>query len=451
MTLPTHHSQQDITGRATGHNNRLIIIGNGMASNRLLEALGNHHPYGDIMVFSEEHVAHYNRIMLSPLLAGETQLAAITPHDSAWYQQRRIQIKLNRRIVHIDSSQRVIICDQGETFQYQHLVIATGSSCYRPNIPGAQASNVIGFRELNDVNYLNALPKQANHHVTVIGGGLLGVEAAVGLKAQGLKVTLLHRNTILMNRQLDQQGSEFLKNALADRGIEIYTGAADIELHQNHQQVAAVSWKTKSDMSQQLPEQQLPEQQLPKTQHTGQQQTTQAVVFATGVIPNKTLGELAGLACDRGILVDERMRTSEDHIYALGECCQFESNTYGLVAPIWDQVEVLAAQLLSQCVPPYQERQHLTKLKVSGLDVHSVGQVHAQPDQHCWSYSDPAAGIYKKVIVCDNTNALVGALCIGDVHDSQWYFELLRSQQSVSHFGMDLVFGEQPCLADIPA
>ena len=259
-----------------------------------------------------------------------------------------------------------------------------------------------------------------------------------------------------MNRQLDLQGSEFLKNALTDRGIEIYTGAADIELHQNHQQVVSVSWKTKSDMSQQLPEQQLPEQQLPeqqrpKTQHTGQQQTTQAVVFATGVRPNKTLGELAGLACDRGILVDERMRTSEDHIYALGECCQFESSTYGLVAPIWDQVEVLSAQLLSQSVPPYQERQHLTKLKVSGLDVHSVGQVHAQPDQHCWSYSDPGAGIYKKVIVCDNTDTLVGALCIGDVHDSQWYFKLLRSQQSVSQFGIDLVFGEQSCLADIPA
>ena len=441
MTLKKHNRQKYTKYTVQEHNNRLIIIGNGMASNRLLEALGCHHPYGDIVVFSEEQVAHYNRIMLSPLLAGDTQLDAITPHDSGWYQQRRIQIKLNRRVAHIDSNKRSVICDKGEIFHYRHLVVATGSTCHRPNIPGAQSINVIGFRELNDVNYLHTLSTQANHHVTVIGGGLLGVEAAVGLRSQGLEVTLLHRNNILMNRQLDQQGSDFLKEAITERGVKVYTDAADIQLHEVNQRVAAVSWKTRADLSQQQPE---PQQPKP-------QQATQAVIFATGVIPNKTLGELAGLACDRGILVDERMRTSDDHIYALGECCQFESSTYGLVAPIWDQVEVLAAQLLSQSVSPYQERQHLTKLKVSGLDVHSVGQVHAQPDQHCWSYSDPDAGIYKKVIVCDNTNTLMGALCVGDVNDSQWYFDLLRSQQPVSQFGMDLVFGEQSCLADIPA
>lgn len=414
--------------------NQLIIIGNGMASNRLLEELGTHHPFDQILIFSNEAVAHYNRIMLSPLLAGETTLTQITPHDEDWYQQRRARILLNTVVENIDIQAKRLQSSDGECYHFSQLVIATGSQSFIPNLTGADSRNVSGFRDIRDVDQLlTRLPelKQA----TVIGGGLLGVEAAVGLKTQGVDVTLLHRNPILMNRQLDAEGSILLTQALQQRGVDVQTGATDIELISDQQQVSAISYQHNN---------------------TRIHIDTQAVIFATGIQPTISIAENNAILCDKGILVDERMRTSADSIYALGECCQFEQFTYGLVAPIWDQAKVLAAELLqasslqtstsrtnTQETPVYREQQHLTKLKVSGLDVHSVGEFNALDGDDVLTLRDAHQGIYKKVILRNNT--LAGALCIGEVADSQWYFELMRNQTDIRSIRDALLFGKDIC------
>lgn len=402
--------------------NNLVIIGNGMAANRLLEALGNQHPFDEILVLSGETSAHYNRIMLSPLLAGETTLEAITPHDDSWYQQRRIRVLLNHQVSNINTTDKMIICANGSTFYYQALVIATGSESFIPSLPGVDANNVIGFRDLYDVDYM--LKNAQNIKIaTVVGAGLLGVEAAVGLRSHGIDVTLLHRNPVLMNRQLDKEASDLLNTALEQRGIRVVTGADHIRINSNKRHADAIHWQAES---------------------TDNTQATDLVVFATGIKPTIQVAQLAGLMCDRGIQVDERMRTSHDGIYALGECCQFEQFTYGLVAPIWEQVNVLAAELTqNNNTQSYRENLHLTKLKVSGLDVHSLGQITAESGDEEIIYRDPQQAVYKKIIL--RNNRLAGALCVGDVVDSQWYFELMRNGNDVSAYRSLLTFGQAFC------
>lgn len=407
--------------------NTLVIIGNGMASNRLLEQLGEDHPFEQILVLSNEAVPHYNRIMLSPLLAGDTQLSQITPHDEHWYQQRRIRILLNHSVTRLDVAQRQLECGQ-RRIGFSQLVIATGSQPSIPHLPHADAHNVSGFRDIRDVErMLEQLPQLS--HVCVIGAGLLGVEAAVGLRSQGVDVSLLHRNPVLMNRQLDASAAGLLHQSLQQRGIAVHSGISQIELQAREQRVSAVSWNTASSAQ-------------------PQQQPTELVIFTTGVSP---LIRLAGqqLACDRGILVDQYMRTSVNGIYALGECCQFEQHTYGLVAPIWDQAEVLAQQLIQPArqhdLQVYREQSHLTKLKVSGLDVHSLGRVEASAGEETLSYFDEQAMVYKKIIL--RNNRISGALCLGDVRDSQWYFELMRNQDCVKQLRDQLLFGRAACVA----
>jgi len=405
--------------------NNLIIIGNGMASNRLLEELGSDHPFDQILVLSGETSAHYNRIMLSPLLAGETTLEAITPHDEDWYQKRRIQVHLNHWVSEIHPAEKSLHCTNGSEFFYSALVIATGSESFIPDIPGVDADNVIGFRDLYDVDYM--LEKTPTiKHATVIGAGLLGVEAAVGLKAHGVKVSLLHRNPVLMNRQLDQEASDILTGALHQRDVQVVTQCQNIQISSNNRHAQSISW-----------------------QQAGQtvQQKTDLVVFATGIKPTTQVAQMAGVLCDRGIQVDERMRTSTDHIYSLGECCQFEQFTYGLVAPIWEQAKVLAAELSSPDNNlAYIENQHLTKLKVSGLDMHSLGRIDASSGDDELTYRDKESGVYKKIIL--DGNNLVGALCVGDVNDSQWYFELMRQQNDISAMRQSLLFGKTFCCSD---
>ena len=402
--------------------NNLVIIGNGMAANRLLEELGNQHPFDEILVLSGETSAHYNRIMLSPLLAGETTLAEITPHDDNWYQTRRIRVLLNHWVSDIRHSDNMIVCANSAQFSYQALVMATGSESFIPALPGVDAENVIGFRDLHDVDYM--LERSTNmNKATVIGAGLLGVEAAVGLRSHGIDVTLLHRNPVLMNRQLDDEASDLLTTALEQRGIRVVTGADNIRIHKNNNLADTIRWNKSEDDT---------------------EATTDLVVFATGIKPTIKVAQLAGLLCDRGIQVDECMRTSVEGIYALGECCQFEQFTYGLVAPIWEQAKVLAAELKDKSSTlAYQENQHLTKLKVSGLDVHSLGQIYAESGDEEIVLRDPQQAIYKKLIL--NNNRLVGALCVGDVIDSQWYFSLMRNGDDVSAYRSLLTLGQAFC------
>lgn len=415
-------------------NGNLIIIGNGMASNRILETLGTEHPFHAIHVFSDERCSHYNRIMLSPLLAQETTLAGITPHSTEWYAERRIQIHLSQPVSNIDTGQQNITTHSGQCFDYSKLVFATGSRSAIPALPGTDATNVLGFRTMSDVDHmLDRIPDI--QHATVIGAGLLGVEAAVGLKAQGIDVTLMHRNPVLMNRQLDTIASDILKSELKRRGIDVLTGVnPEALLTHNSSEARAVEYVVRND-----------------PQRIKYHRPTQLVVFATGILPNKELAADAGLAVDRGIGVNAWMQTSAEHVFSLGECCQYEHQTYGLVAPIWDQATVVAQQLLGQQtdVAPYQEREHLTKLKVSGIDIHSIGQFNPSPEadpltgqqDEVITLEDLDKGIYKKLVI--NNQRIKGALCIGDVIDSGWYYDLMNQDANIHSYRDLLILGQR--------
>ena len=401
---------------------RLLIIGNGLAANRLLEELDVQHPFSEILLLDNEGVEHYNRIMLSPLLAGEVSLDTITPHGESWYQARRIRRLSPWPVSRIDTAQRRVYRDNGEALGYEQLVIATGSRSALPALPGVDHPAVYGFRSLADVNALLKAGENATRAI-VVGGGLLGIEAAVGLRQRGLAVTLLHRNPVLMNRQLDTDAAALLCKALTQRGIDVITGVSPIEvLHGINGELRGLALDRQGEI---------------------RQLETELLVFATGIHANTELARQAGLTVNRGIVVDAALRSSADQVFAIGECCEFDGNCYGLVAPIWDQVRVLAAQLRGDHTARYSERQHLTKLKVSGLDVHSMGQFTAEPGDECLSLSDPARGVYKKLLL--RNSRLIGLLCLGDVRDSLWYAELLESGQSVAPLRQQLLFGRAYC------
>ncbi|MGB1092568.1 MAG: NAD(P)/FAD-dependent oxidoreductase [Oceanobacter sp.] len=409
----------------------LVIVGNGMAANRILELIGDSHPFDVIHVLSEESIPHYNRIMLSPLLASETTLAGITPHDDNWYKSRKIQVHLNTKAIELNTQQKRVLASGGIVFNYDALVIATGSRSFIPDLPGThEATNVIGFRDMNDVNHmLESLPTL--RHATVIGAGLLGVEAAVGLKMQGAEVTLMHRNPVLMNRQLDAKASGILNAELRRRGIDVQTGVNPSELTLENGKATEVYYSNSAKESCTLP--------------------TDLVVFATGIQPNTDLAKSSGLLTQRGVCVDQHMRTHDEHIFSIGECCEFEGATYGLVAPIWDQAKVIAHQL--QHWPEihdesdrlaYVENEHLTKLKVSGLDMHSMGDFNPKDEEaEIITLDASPEGIYKKLVIRDNR--IQGVLCVGEVRDSGWYFDLLKSQTDISDIRTQLIFGKAWC------
>ncbi len=423
----------------------LVIVGNGMAANRVLEQLGIDHPFDAIHVLSDEAIPHYNRIMLSPLLAQETTLEAITPHNALWYQQRHIQIHLNAAVDHIDTQTRHITTVTGEQFPYTALVLATGSRSSIPPLPGLEhkPANVLGFRTMTDVDAMLAATGKIQH-ATVIGAGLLGVEAAVGLKSQGLNVTLMHRNPVLMNRQLDATASGILQRELESRGVDVRTGVNPLNIDSDATTglATAIHYEDRAD----------------KRSHT---LNTDLIVFATGIIPNAEQAKAAGLDVGRGIKVNSRMHASAANTYSLGECCEFEGATYGLVAPIWEQAKTLAHELLrykhydhdAQHIPAalesehqpkhYCEQDHLTKLKVSGVDMHSMGRYEPEEGDEVMNLQDLAAGVYKKLVI--NNNRIVGVLCVGDVLDSGWYFDLLCQQADISDLRTNLLFGKAWC------
>jgi nitrite reductase (NADH) large subunit len=412
---------------------QLVIIGNGLATMQLLKELDHQTDY-QVTVLSAENVPHYNRIMLSSLLAQETDLESITPCDNAWYQERNIQVLLNHRVSHIDPESRSLSCENGARFQFDKLVFATGSRAFIPEMPGTQMPDVLdgvmGFRKLIDVDFMQTI-KSRYQKAIVVGAGLLGIEAAVGLVKQGMDVTLLHRRDVLMNRQIDAKASELLITELQGRGINIVTGHGPVALHQSHKPESAKGKVCAVSLD------------------NGDKLQADLVVFATGIVPCTPLAQRTGLVVEKGICVDAQLQTSHDDIYALGECCEFEGNTYGLVAPIWNQASVLAKQLVRKQddeLPVYYEESFATKLKVSGIDVHSMGVINAnETELECeiLEYNDIERSIYKKILISDHK--VVGAVLYGDVADSQWYFELLQQERNIEAFRQDLIFGKAFC------
>ncbi|WP_273526343.1 FAD-dependent oxidoreductase, partial [Pseudomonas sp.] len=380
---------------------KLVMIGNGMAGVRTLEELLKlTNELYDITVFGAEPHPNYNRILLSPVLAGEQQFEEIVLNDLDWYAENDIRLMLKRKVVKIDRVKRRVIADDGSEAEYDRLLIATGSNPFILPIPGNDLQGVIGYRDIADTQVMMETAK-THKHAVVIGGGLLGLEAANGLKLRGMDVTVVHIGAWLMERQLDKTAGTLLQSALESRGLKFLLPKQTAELIGNDEgRVKAVRFAD------------------------GEVIPADLVVMAAGIRPNSELAEQAGLPCNRGILVNDTLQTYDPRIYAVGECANHRGTAYGLVAPLFEQAKVCANHLAMLGFSRYLGSVTSTKLKVTGIDLFSAGDFAGSEGTESRGYSDAAAGSYKKLVI--KGNKLVGACIYGETLDGAWYFDLLR-------------------------
>lgn len=396
----------------------LVIIGSGMAGGRLLDEIVRRQPNRfKISVFGEEQHPNYNRIMLSPLLAGDVSKDEIVLNSHEWYAEHNITLFAGERILDIDRTSKRLRSHTGTELTYDHLVFATGSRPAKVAASGQHLSNIFDFRTIDDVDAILDTAKVANHAV-VIGGGLLGLEAAYGLAVKGVKTTVIHRSGHLLNRQLDKQAAEMLRLSLLERGIETLLNTEVDAFHGD---------STVNSM----------------TLNNGDLLNADLVIIATGITPNTLLAKTASLEVNRGIAVDDQLFTSDEHISALGECIEHRGETFGLVAPIWDQARILADRLVFSVTSAYATKATPTKLKISGIDLFSAGEVNGQPDDRILLLQDKARRAYRKLIIRNKT--LIGIVLFGDVQDGNWYYELLEQQIKIDHLLPTLLFGQAYC------
>ncbi|MCF6236286.1 MAG: nitrite reductase large subunit NirB [Gammaproteobacteria bacterium] len=391
------------------------MIGNGMAGMRTIEELLKLAPDAyDITIFGAEPFGNYNRIMLSPVLAGEKTIDEIMINDLQWYKNNNITLHANKTVVEINRAEKKVIAEDGTFESYDRLLIATGSNPFMLPVPGGKLSGVIGFRDIHDVDTMLDSAKTKKKAV-VIGAGLLGLEAANGLKLQGMDVTVVHIMDCLMERQLDKPAAKLLQSELESRGIKFLLDARTQEiLGDDH--VSRIRFADGAEIEADL------------------------VVMAVGIRPNFELAQKADLECDRGIVVSETMLSSDPSVYSVGECVQFEEHTYGLVAPLFDMAKVCASQLADIDHKHYVHTETSTKLKVSGVDLFSAGIINGNEATDDIIFQDPANGVYKKIILQDHK--IVGVVLYGDTFDGSWYFELLREATDVSEMRSHLLFGQ---------
>jgi len=396
---------------------RLVVVGNGMAAMRTVEELLQHAPDAyDITVFGAEPRGNYNRILLSPLLAGDAAREQIMSHPLQWYQERGIALHVGDPVVSIDRRQRRVISAAGVVAGYDRLLLATGSDPVRLKVRGHDLSGVFSFRSLDDVDGMLAQAGNARDAV-VIGGGLLGLEAACGLARQGLSVTVVHIRERVMDRQLDDEAAAFLCRTMEERGIR-FRLAAHTEAFEGDGAVQRVRLEDGSSIPAQL------------------------VVVAAGITPRTELARACGLKCDRGILVDDTLQTFDPAIYAVGECVQHRGATYGLVAPLWEQARVCAAHLAERGVTRFRGSRPSAQLKVSGIAVFSAGDPAKAAGAESIRYADRAAGIYKRLWVRENR--LQAAVLYGDTRNAAWYADLIEHQRDISPWREELLLGEAP-------
>ncbi|TVV75117.1 nitrite reductase large subunit NirB [Sphingomonas solaris] len=392
----------------------LVVIGNGMAGCRAVEELLERDPgrYA-VTIIGAESLVNYNRIMLSPVLAGEKTFDQIVINDHAWYEGNNIRLITGDPVVGIDREARVVRSESGVEATYDKLLIATGSDPFIIPVPGKDLPGVITFRDMRDVEHMLDAAGRGGDAV-VIGGGLLGLEAAHGLSLRGMKVTVIHLMGTLMERQLDEAAGWLLKSELERRGQTILTEANTAEIV-GDTHVEGVRLKDGTLIPASL------------------------VVMAVGIRPNTKIAAAAGLAVGRGIMVDDHMVTSDPDILAVGECVEHDGQVYGLVAPLWDMCRALADGLVEQH-SGYRGSVTSTKLKVSGIDVFSAGDFSGGDGAEDIVMRDAARGIYKRVVVKDDR--IVGAVLYGDTADGNWYFDMLRKGEDVSEIREKLIFGQ---------
>ena len=394
---------------------KLVVIGNGMAGCRAVEEiLARDGDRFDITIFGAEPRVNYNRIMLSPVLAGEKTFDEIVINTAEWYDENGITLVSGDAVAQIDRDMQHVVTQSGRTENYDRLLIATGSDPFVIPVPGHNLPGVVTFRDLDDVDKMLAAAEKGGNAV-VIGGGLLGLEAAHGLSLRGMHVTVLHLMPTLMERQLDEAAGYLLKTELERRGQVILTSADTAEILEKHGHVSGVKLKDGTEIAADI------------------------VVMAVGIRPNAALGKMAGLEVGRGIVVNDDMVTSDPAIMAVGECVEHRGQCYGLVAPLWDMCRSLADALVAE-PSPYEGSVTSTKLKVSGIDLFSAGDFSGGDDCEDIVMRDAARGVYKRVIVKDGR--LIGAVLYGDTADGNWYFDLLKKGEDVSDIREALIFGQ---------
>lgn len=396
-----------------------IIVGHGMVAMRLLQELSVKAPSNvRLTVISEEFRGGYNRIGLSDVLAGKRDESSLDTVDDHWYREQRVQ-RVHGRVVHIDRDDHSIVLDDGRELGYSHLILATGSSPRIPDIPGCCLSGVQAFRTREDLQRLNALSD--SDRVVVLGGGLLGLEAAAGLAGRGVKVTVLHRGGWLMNRQLDRHAGRWLESRLTAQGIRVITNAE-------------VSSITGDDMADGV-----------QLAQSGEWLDANRVILAIGIVPRSELARQSGLRVDHGIVVDDHLTTSDPAISAVGECVSHRGVSYGLVAPLYEQAQVLASALCGES-DSYEGSAVSTRLKVSDVPVFSAGEIEETVGVDRLEWVDHGTKEYKKLLLRDNR--LVGVVLYGDVADGPFYHRLIKQMTDVQNVRTQLVFGESFC--DLP-
>lgn len=397
----------------------LVVIGNGMAAARFVEemakrSLGRY----AIAVIGDEPRLAYNRVLLSSVLAGEATSQDIELKSASWWRDRGVTVTYGCAANSIDVADRKIELANGKTVGFSKLVLATGSHALRLPVPGADLKGVHTFRDSRDVDVLLNLAA-AKKRVVVVGGGLLGLEAAYGLAKAGAKVTLLHLMDRLMERQLDAPAAALLKRLVEQKGVEVLLEASTAQILG----LASVEGVTLSD---------------------GRTIGADAVVFAAGIRPNAALAKDAGIPVNRGIVVDDFMRSKSESVFALGECAEHRGTCYGLVEPAYEQARVLADYLAGGS-SAYEGSVVSTNLKVSGVGVFSAGDFIGADGSEAIVFNDPKFGTYKKLVVTDGT--LTGAVLVGDTRDALWYLDLIRTREPIAALRNDLMFGRELALA----
>ena len=398
---------------------KLVVVGNGMAAMRVVEELLKLAPdLYDITVFGAEPCGNYNRILLSPVLAGEKDFDEIMLNTEQWYVDNNITLYTDKEIVEINRRNRMVKAADGTSVTYDRLLLATGSDPIILPIPGNDLPGVVSFRNINDVRMMTAAAGEKSGEkirAVVLGGGLLGLEAADSLMKQGMDVTVVHLVETLMERQLDEVAGIMLRRSLEERGLHFMV-SAQTEAILGEECVCAVRLQDGTEL------------------------TADMVVMTVGIRPNKELAEKAGLYCERGVVIGNTMQTFDPRIYAVGECVQHKDKTYGLVAPIFEQAKVCANQLAMIGSTAYEGSQECSRLKVTGIDLFSAGDCLDGEGTETLTFHDPARGIYKKLVIEDNR--ICGAILYGDAADATWYFQLMRDGVDVTDTRDRLMYGQ---------
>ncbi len=391
----------------------LIIIGAGMATGRAIEHLVETAPDAyNITLFNAEPRGNYNRIMLSPVLAGDKTYEEIVTHDDAWYAEHGVTCRFGERVAKIDRAAKTVTAANGDVLAYDKLMFGTGSNPFMIPLPGHDLEGVIAYRDLEDTEQMMAMGP--DNKVVVIGGGLLGLEAAAGMAARGVDVTVVHIMGHLMERQLDEAAGYLLRKALIDKGITVKCSANSKEILGENGKVRALLLDDGTELPCDL------------------------LVMAVGIRPNVALAQEAGLAVGKGIHVDDQMITSDADVLAVGECVEHQGAIFGLVAPLYDQAKVAAQTLLGE-EAAFVQKELSTKLKVTGCDLFSAGDFSDGEGREDIVFRDPARGVYRRLVVEDN--ALVGAVMYGDTADSNWFYGLIKDKTDIAEMRDTLIFG----------